>query len=127
MNVTVASAHQEGQPVGQSPSLRRAGSFVFVAGVAPEGGGDIRTQTAAAIKALGAALENVGGALENMVEITVYLVNMSDFAGYNDVYSSFFSSDGPARTTVAVERLSRPDQLIELRGSAYIISTTSTK
>lgn len=127
MSATVASARPEAPSVILAPRLQRAGPFVFVAGVSSRGGGDIRSQTTAAIEALGAALEEVGGALENMVEITVYLVNMGDFAGYNDAYSAFFSSDGPARTTVAVERLSRPDQLIELRGSAYIVTTSSTK
>jgi 2-aminomuconate deaminase len=60
-----------------------------------------------------------------MVEVTTYLVNMGDFAGYNDIYSTYFSPDGPARTTVAVHCLARPDQLIEIRGTAYITESAA--
>lgn len=109
------------------PRFRRAGPFVFVSGIASGGEPDIRTQTAAAIEALRTTLEAAGGGLENMVEITTYLVNMADFAGYNDTYSTYFSPEGPARTTVAVERLAQPDQLIEIRGTAYITVTNSEK
>lgn len=108
-----------------SARYRRAGPFVFVAGISAHGGGDIRAQTAAAIEALRAILEEAGGGLENMVELTTYLVNMGDFAGYNDIYSTHFSPDGPARTTVAVHRLARPDQLIEIRGTAYITASAA--
>jgi 2-aminomuconate deaminase len=103
-----------------APRFRRAGPFVFIAGTAAGEGGDIRAQTAATIEELRAVLAAAGGGLENMVEVTTYLVTMADFARYNDAYSAYFSADGPARTTVAVERLSRPGQLIEIRGTAYI-------
>jgi 2-aminomuconate deaminase len=65
--------------------------------------------------------------LENLVEVTTYLVRMEDFVEYNETYSNFFSVDGPARTTVAVERLTKPDALIEMRGVAYITENTETK
>lgn len=112
-----------------APRFRRAGPFVFLSGVGPASLGecDIRSQTAATIDALRAVLEELGGGLENMVEVTTYLVNMNDFAGYNDAYSRYFSPDGPARTTVAVERLSRSGQLIEMRATAYITTEASEK
>ena len=118
---TVAPTGEAAPP--RAPRYRRAGPFVFVAGTAPAGGGEIRAQTAAAIEAMGSVLAEAGGGLENMVEITSYLVNMGDFAGYNDVYSTYFSPDGPARTTVAVHSLG----LIELRGTAYIATNGSEK
>jgi 2-aminomuconate deaminase len=51
--------------------------------------------------------------------VTSYLVNMNDFAGYNEVYGTFFTYDGPARTTVAVHQLPHPHLLIEIRAVAY--------
>ena len=57
--------------------------------------------------------------LGDVVEITSYLVNMNDFAGYNEVYGEYFSEDGPARTTVAVHQLPHPHLLIEIRAVAY--------
>ena len=64
-------------------------------------------------------LESVGADLEDVVEVTTYLVNMNDFAGYNEVYGKYFNNDGPARTTVAVHQLPHPHLLIEIRAVAY--------
>ena len=54
-----------------------------------------------------------------MVEISAYLVNMNDFAGYNEVYGEYFGHEGPTRTTVAVHQLPHPHLLIEIRAMAY--------
>jgi len=61
----------------------------------------------------------VDAQLKDIVEITTYLVNMNDFAGYNEVYGKYFDNDGPARTTVAVHQLPHPHLLIEIRAMAY--------
>jgi hypothetical protein len=47
------------------------------------------------------------------------LVNMNDFAGYNEVYGEYFSYDGPTRTTVAVHPLPHPHLLIEMQVTAH--------
>jgi len=49
----------------------------------------------------------------------VFLVNMNDFGGYNEVWAEFFDYDGPARTTVAVHQLPHPHLLIEIKVTAY--------
>ena len=64
-------------------------------------------------------LQSAGARLQDVVEISTYLVNMNDFAGYNEVYGEFFGYDGPARTTVAVHQLPHPHLLIEIRATAY--------
>jgi 2-aminomuconate deaminase len=64
-------------------------------------------------------LASAGAQLKDVVELTTYLVNMNDFAGYNEVYGQYFGSDGPARTTVAVHQLPHPHLLIEIRAMAY--------
>jgi 2-aminomuconate deaminase len=51
--------------------------------------------------------------------VTSYLVDMADFAAYNEVYAEFFNEDGPTRTTVAVRELPHPDLLIEIQAVAY--------
>ena len=105
-------------------AFRRAGPFVVIAGTGPdaESGADIRAQTQSAIANIRETLESAGGALENLVEVTTYLASMSDFAGYNECYAEHFSSDGPARTTVAVDRLPHEGQLIEISCVAYIMT-----
>jgi 2-aminomuconate deaminase len=118
------------------PGLRRAGPFVFfsgtnpcksnglVAGAAVTGPGatatDIRKQTKDCVENVRDILCAAGGGLEHLVELTTYLVDMCDFAGYNEIYNQYFSQQGPARTTIAVNQLAHPEALIEMKGVAYI-------
>ena len=45
---------------------------------------------------------------------------MGDYGGFNEVYNRYFDDKtGPARTTVAVRQLPRPDFLIEIKAMAY--------
>ncbi|HXX43091.1 MAG TPA: RidA family protein [Candidatus Acidoferrales bacterium] len=122
-------------PRGKYPHLKRAGDFLIVSGTsarradntiagaeADEFGTtrlDIRAQTRAVIENVRDILHSAGAQLEDIVEVTTYLVNMNDFAGYNEVYGEYFSHDGPARTTVAVHQLPHPHLLIEIRVMAY--------
>jgi 2-aminomuconate deaminase len=80
---------------------------------------DIRVQTRAVIENIRDILRSADATLQDVTEITTYLVNMNDFAGYNEVYGEFFDFDGPARTTVAVHQLPHPHLLIEIRAVAY--------
>ena len=123
------------QPRGKYPHVKRAGDFLFVSGtsarradntiagtdVDPMGTTrlDIRLQTRAVIENVRDILQSAGAQLTDVVEISTYLVNMNDFAGYNEVYGEFFGYDGPARTTVAVHQLPHPHLLIEITARAY--------
>lgn len=122
-------------PRGKYPHVKRAGDFLIVSGTSSRRADnsivgaevdefgtthlDVREQTAAVIENIRDILQSAGSGLEDVVEITSYLVNMNDFAGYNDVYGRYFNSDGPARTTVAVHQLPHPHLLIEIRAMAY--------
>lgn len=123
------------KPRGKYPHIKRAGDFLFVSGTSARladntiAGAqvdvfgttnlDIREQTKAVIENLRDILGSMGAQLRDVVEITTYLVNMNDFAGYNEIYGQFFGADGPARTTVAVHQLPHPHLLIEIRATAY--------
>jgi 2-aminomuconate deaminase len=122
-------------PRGKYPHIKRAGDFLFVSGtsarrsdnsiagaeVDPLGTTrlDIRVQTRAVIENIRDILQSADAQLRDVVELSTYLVNMNDFAGYNEVYGEFFGYDGPARTTVAVHQLPHPHLLIEIRAMAY--------
>jgi 2-aminomuconate deaminase len=122
-------------PRGKYPHLKRAGDFLFVSGTSARRSDntiagtevdslgttqlDIREQTRAVIENIRDILQSDGAQLRDLVEISTYLVNMNDFAGYNEVYGEFFGYDGPARTTVAVHQLPHPHLLIEMRATAY--------
>jgi 2-aminomuconate deaminase len=126
---------EKAKPRGKYPHLKRAGDFLIVSGTsarrpdntiagagADEAGTthlDIRVQTRAVIENIRDILQSSGASLGDLVEVTSYLVNMNDFAGYNEVYGEYFDYDGPARTTVAVHQLPHPHLLIEIRAVAY--------
>jgi 2-aminomuconate deaminase len=122
-------------PLGKYPHVKRAGDFLFVSGTSArradntiagaEGDSsgaarhDIRVQTRAVIENIRDILQSAGAELKNVVEISTFLVDMNDFAGYNEVYGEFFDYDGPTRTTVAVHQLPHPHLLIEIKAIAY--------
>jgi 2-iminobutanoate/2-iminopropanoate deaminase len=43
----------------------------------------------------------------NVVKSTVFLTNLADFAGMNEIYAKFFTGDFPARSTIQVAALPR--------------------
>ena len=64
-------------------------------------------------------LENLAS-LKDVVDVSSFLVNMNDFAGYNKAYGEFFEKEtGPTRTTVAVHQLPHPDLVVEIKVTAY--------
>src|SRR5215216_3175018 len=84
-----------------------AGPYLFCSGqipLDPETGqlvsADIGAQTHRVFKNIAAILERAGSSLDDVVKTTVYLADMSDFAGMNDVYAQYFSNPAPARSTV---------------------------
>jgi 2-aminomuconate deaminase len=123
------------QPRGNFPHVKRAGDYLFVSGTSSRRADntiagaeadalgatqlDIRAQTRAVIHNISDILSSVGAKLSDLVEISTYLVNMNDFAGYNEVYNEYFNENGPARTTVAVHQLPHPHLLIEMKAIAY--------
>jgi len=67
--------------------------------------GDIGGQTDQVLKNLAAVLSAAGASLSTVVKTTVFLADMGDFAGMNEVYSSHFGNHRPARAAVAVRTL----------------------
>jgi len=122
-------------PRGRFPHLKRAGDFIYVSGtssrrpdnsfegvqVDPMGvtALDIRAQTRAVIENIRDILKSVDAGLADVVETQVFLVNMNDFGGFNEVWAEYFDYDGPTRTTVAVHQLPHPHLLIEIKAVAY--------
>ncbi|HUO25112.1 MAG TPA: RidA family protein [Candidatus Aquilonibacter sp.] len=136
MRTTEAKVVQgKAQPRGKFPHIKRAGDFLFISGTSARrpdntiagaeadalGNAqlDIRVQTRAVIENIRDILKSANADLEDVVEISAFLANINDFAGYNQVYGEYFDYDGPARTTVAVHQLPHPHLLIEIRAVAY--------
>jgi len=122
-------------PRGRFPHLKRAGDFLFVSGTSsrrPDNSFagaeadalgvtklDIRVQARTVIENIRDILASAGASLADLVETQVFLVNMNDFGGFNEVWAEFFDHGGPTRTTVAVHQLPHPHLLIEIKATAY--------
>jgi 2-aminomuconate deaminase len=133
--MTATTLAHKATPRGRFPHIKRAGDFLFVsgtssrrndnsfAGVEVDAMGttrlDIRAQTRAVIENIRDILAAANASLADCVEITSYLVDMNDFAGYNEVWAEFFDHTGPTRTTVAVHQLPHPHLRIEMKAVAY--------
>ena len=124
-------------PRGAYPHTKQAGDFIFVSGTSSRRADntiagaeavdsmgtkrlDIKVQTREVLKNIEKNLKAVGLSLDDVVDVTSFLVNMNDFAGYNEAYAEFFDAEsGPARTTVAVHQLPHPDLVVEIKVMAY--------
>lgn len=101
------------RPVGPYSHSTRAGDLVFCAGSMPLDRStsrplaelDVRDQTRAVLDNLNAVLEAAGSSLGEVVRTTVYLADLDDYAGMNEVYREYFGDPAPARATVEVGRL----------------------
>jgi len=91
-----------------------AGSMLFTAGqiaLDPATGqlvdGDIKIQTRRVLENVKAILEAAGVSLNDVVKTTVFMSNLGEFQAMNDIYSEYFASNPPARSTVEVSALPR--------------------
>ena len=96
------------------------GDTIYTSGmipIIPETGeletGDIKAQAKQAIGNLIALVEEAGSDADHVIKTTVFIKDMNDFAAVNEVYSTFFSKDCPARSCVEVARLPK-DVMIEI-------------
>jgi 2-iminobutanoate/2-iminopropanoate deaminase len=118
-----APAPFQGAPYSQAI---KANGFVFVSGqlsLLPGQkelkAGDVKEQTEQVFANLRAILEEAGSSLDGLVKTTVFLQNLDDFAGMNEVYASHVGETPPARSTVEVAKLPS-GALVEIEAIALI-------
>jgi 2-iminobutanoate/2-iminopropanoate deaminase len=118
-----APAPFQGAPYSQAIV---AGGLVFVSGQlalrpghAEMAGSTIEEQTEQVIANLRAILEAAGSGLDRLVKTTVFLANLGDFAGMNEVYKRHVGERPPARSTVEVAALPS-GALIEIEAIAHL-------
>jgi 2-iminobutanoate/2-iminopropanoate deaminase len=68
---------------------------------------------------LEAILEAAGSGLDRLVKTTVYLADLGDFAGMNEVYSKHVGDQPPARATIEVGALPA-GALVEIEAIALV-------
>jgi 2-iminobutanoate/2-iminopropanoate deaminase len=88
------------------------GDLVFVSGqlgIDPESGdmveGGIGAQTERTMQNVSAVLEAAGSSLANVLQVSIFLVDLGDFAAMNEIYAKYVGPDFPARATVQIGAL----------------------
>ena len=103
----------------------RFGELLLVSGQGPidKNGkvvpGNIRVQTNATLENFKGILEAAGSNMDCVLQTTVYLRDLVEYSGMNEVYSSFFHDPKPARTTVQAGDLLF-GMKVEVQGIAYV-------
>jgi len=108
----IISTDSAPKAIGPYSQAVQMDSFLFCSGQIPIDPktnevftGDIKTQTEMVIKNIEGVLKAADMNFSNVVKTTIFLTSMSDFATVNEIYGKTFSSNPPARSTVAVAAL----------------------
>ncbi len=114
MSKEIVFTEKAPKPIGPYSQAVKVGQWLFVSGqiaLDPATGdlirGGIEEQTTRVFENIKTILEAAGYTLDDIVKVTVYLTDLSDFPKFNEVYSRYFKSNPPARTTVQVSALPR--------------------
>jgi 2-iminobutanoate/2-iminopropanoate deaminase len=115
---TVIKPAKAAPAIGPYNHAVRASDLLFCAGQIPLDpatgnivSGDIKAQTERALQNIKVILDDQGLSFANVVKTTVFMTNLADFPAMNEVYSRYFTSDFPARSTVQVAALPRSAQV----------------
>lgn len=98
-------------PIGPYSQAVRSGDILFVSGQLGMIPGEselletVEDQTRQALTNLLKVLKEAGMNEGNVVKTTCFLAEMSDFADFNAVYQTVFTSEPPARSCFAVKQL----------------------
>jgi 2-iminobutanoate/2-iminopropanoate deaminase len=108
------------EPIGPYSQAIQIDKLIFTSGqiaINPKTGSiesaDIADQTRQVLENLSAVLQSAGVTLKAVIKTTIFLKDMNDFSGMNEIYRNYFSKSLPARSTIQAARLPK-DALIEI-------------
>jgi enamine deaminase RidA (YjgF/YER057c/UK114 family) len=81
---------------------------------------DIRAQTEQCLVNIERYLQQLGGSLDDVVQVTVFVKDMSHLRAIHEVRLRHFSPPYPTSTLVAVSDFVQPDVLIEINAVAAV-------
>ena len=112
--------------VGPYSQAVQSGDFLFCSGQIPLDpttgeivGADVTEQTTRVLENLKGLLESQKLTLNDVVKTTVFLTDLANFQAMNAVYSTYFTSDPPARSTIQVSALPKGAS-VEIEATAKI-------
>lgn len=96
------------------------GNLVFIAGIGAHFEGDIKAHTKHVLDEIQKRLEGIGSSMEKVVKVNVYLNDLKDYAGMNEVFLGRFGPEPPVRTTIAAAGGIPGNSLVEIDCIAYL-------
>jgi len=99
-------------PIGPYSQAVKVGDTMYLSGQVPLDpatgelvDGDIDAMARRILNNLAAVMAAAGGSLADIVKLTIYLVDLNDFAKVNAVMAEYFQEPYPSRATVAIAGL----------------------
>ena len=125
MSKEIISTVKAPSAIGPYSQGVKLGNLLFTSGQIPlnpqtgELETEIKEATKRSMENIKAILNEAGTSLEKVIKTTIFLKDINDFAAVNEVYSTFFSANPPARSCVEVGKLPK-DALIEIEAIAHL-------
>jgi 2-iminobutanoate/2-iminopropanoate deaminase len=90
------------------------GNLLFIAGVGYHSEGDIKVHTKNVLDQIQQQLERVGSSMDKVLKCNVYLNDLKDYAGMNEMFLGRFGPEPPVRTTIAAAGGIPGNSLVEI-------------
>ncbi len=125
MKKEIINSKDAPEALGPYSQAVKIGDFLYASGQIPINpttgemvNGNITEATTQVLRNVTAVLAEAQLTLNDIVKVTVFLSDMNDFAGMNEVYGEFFKgTQFPARSTIQIARLPK-DALVEIEITA---------
>ena len=115
---TVKKVHYRNGRKPEKPPLFNGtisyGSLVFIAGVGYHTEGDIKVHTKGVLDQIQQQLESIGSSMEKVLKCNVYLNDLKDYAGMNEMFQGRFGPEPPVRTTITTAKGIPGNSLVEI-------------
>ena len=96
------------------------GNLLFIAGVGYHSEGDIKVHTKAVLDQIQQQLESAGSSMDKVLKCNVYLNDLKDYDGMNEMFQGRFGAEPPVRTTIAAAGGIPGNSLVEIDVIAVI-------
>jgi 2-iminobutanoate/2-iminopropanoate deaminase len=109
--------YRSGKPPEKPPLFNGTvlyGNLVFVSGIGYHEPGDIKLHTTKVLEQLKSQLEAAGSSMEKVLKVNVYLNDLKDYAGMNEVFRGAFGPEPGVRTTIAAAGGIPGNSLVEI-------------
>ncbi len=122
----IVSTDKAPRPIAPISQATRFGQLVFTAGMGGRdpktgqlAGPDVQSQARQIFENMNAVLEAAGTSLANVLKLTCFLSDINDMKAFNEVFTSYFPDNRPARTGVQVAKLGA-GMVVEIEAIACI-------